>query len=68
MDIENLGKKSGVIDGSINNRIQEMEGISGAEDTRESTDTTKYKIQKAPNPKHPGNPVHNNKTKPKGNR
>ena len=33
-DIENLGKKSGVMDPSINNRIQEMEErISDAEDT-----------------------------------
>ena len=33
-DIENLGKKSGVMDPSINNRVQEMEErISDAEDT-----------------------------------
>ena len=25
-------------------------------------------MQKAPNPKHPGNPGHNEKTKPKDNR
>ena len=39
-DIENLEKKSGVMDPSINSRIQEMEErISDAEDTIESTDT-----------------------------
>ena len=56
--IENLGKKSGVIDVSINNRIQEIEErISDAEDTIKSIDTTvkenaKCKMQKAPNHKH----------------
>ena len=39
MEIENLGKKSGVIDASINNTIQEIkERISGALDTIENTD------------------------------
>jgi hypothetical protein len=28
----------------------------------------KFKMQKAPNPKHPRNPRHNEKTKPKDNR
>jgi hypothetical protein len=28
----------------------------------------KCKMQKSPNPKHPGNPGHNEKTKPKDNR
>ena len=41
LEIEILGKKSGVIDASISNRIQEMEErISGAEDTIEHIDTT----------------------------
>ena len=41
LEIENLGKKSGVIDASITNRIQEIEErISGAEDTIENIDTT----------------------------
>jgi prefoldin subunit 5 len=41
LEIENLGKKSGTIDASINNRIQEMEErISGAEDSRGNIDTT----------------------------
>jgi predicted nucleic acid-binding Zn-ribbon protein len=37
LDIETLGKKSGTIDASISNRIQEMEErISGAEDSIEN--------------------------------
>ena len=40
LEIENLGKKSGVIDANINNRIQEMEErISDAEDTLETMDS-----------------------------
>ena len=40
-DIENLGKKTGIVDLSINNRIQEIEErISDAEDTIKSIDTT----------------------------
>ena len=41
LEIETLGKKSGTIDASISNRIQEMEErISGAEDSIENMDTT----------------------------
>ena len=41
LELEDLGKRSGVIDGSIANRIQEIEErISGAEDTIENIDTT----------------------------
>ena len=41
MNIENLGKKSAVLDPSINNRIQQIEErISGAKDTIESIETT----------------------------
>ena len=41
LEIEILGKKSGAIDASITNRIQEIEErISGAEDTIENIDTT----------------------------
>jgi hypothetical protein len=41
LEIEILGKKSGNIDASISNRIQEMEErISGAEDPIENMDTT----------------------------
>ena len=44
--------------------------ISGAEGTIENINTSqrKHKKQKAPNPKHLGNPGHNEKTKPKDNR
>ena len=38
LEIENLGKRSGVIDTSINNRKEEI--ISGAEDTIEFIDST----------------------------
>jgi chromosome segregation ATPase len=41
LEIENIGKKSGAIDASITNRIQEIEErISGAGDTIETTNTT----------------------------
>jgi hypothetical protein len=41
LEIENLGKISGVIGINITNRIQEIEvRISGAEDTIENIDTT----------------------------
>ena len=41
LEIENLGKRSGVIDARITNRIQDIEKrISCAEDTIENTDTT----------------------------
>jgi hypothetical protein len=41
LELENLGKRSGVIDASITNRIQEIEErILGAKDTIENIDTT----------------------------
>jgi hypothetical protein len=41
LEIETLGKKSGIIDVSISNRMQEMEErISGAEDSIQSMGTT----------------------------
>jgi uncharacterized coiled-coil protein SlyX len=41
LEIENLGKRSEVIDASITNRIKEIEErISGTEDTIENIDTT----------------------------
>ena len=47
-EIETIGKKSGTIDASISNRIQEMEErISGAEDSIENISTTIKKIQNA---------------------
>ena len=68
LEIETLGKKSGTIDASISNRIQEMEErISGAEDSIVNMGTTikeKCKTQKDPNSKNPGNRGHNEKTKP----
>jgi hypothetical protein len=75
LEIENLGKRSGVIDASITNRTQDIEErISGAEDTIEITETIvkengkKNKQKNAPNPKYPGNPRHNEKKKLKDNR
>ena len=72
LEIENLGKKSGTIDVSTSNRIQEMEErISGAEDSIENISTTvkkQCKMQTDPNSKHPGNPGHNEKTKTTDNR
>ena len=41
IELENLGKRSRVVDASITNRIQEMEErISGAKGTVENIDTT----------------------------
>ena len=72
LELKNLGKRSRVIDASITNKIQEIEvRMSGAEDTIENIDTTvkeNAKCKKDPNPKQPGNPGHNEKTKPKDNR
>ena len=72
LEIETLGKKSGTIDASISNRIQEMEErISGAEDSIENMGTTIKEIAKCkkdPKSKHPRNPGHNEKTKPTDNR
>ena len=46
LEIENLGKGSGVIDASMTNRIQEREErISGAEDTIENIDTQSKKMK-----------------------
>jgi hypothetical protein len=70
LKIENLGKRSGITDIRITNRIQEIEErISDVEDTVEEIDTTVKEIskQKSPNPKHPGNSGHNEKTKSKDN-
>jgi hypothetical protein len=41
LEMENLGKQTGITDVSITNRIQEIEeGISGVEDTIEEIETT----------------------------
>jgi hypothetical protein len=72
LEIETLGNKSGTIDVSIRNRIQEMEErISGAEDSIRNMDTTikeNAKCKKDHNSKHPRNTGHKEKTKPKNNR
>jgi chromosome segregation ATPase len=72
LEIGTLGKKSGTIDASISNRIQEIEERnSGAEDSIENMGTTikeKCEMEKDPNSKHPGNSGHNEKTKPTDNR
>ena len=48
LEIKTLGKKSGTIDASIRNRIQEMEErISGAEDSIEKMSTQSKKMHKA---------------------
>jgi predicted nucleic acid-binding Zn-ribbon protein len=48
LEIETLGKKSGIIDASISNRIQEMkERISGAEDSIENIGTAIKKMENA---------------------
>ena len=48
LELENLGKRSGVIYTSITNRIQEIEeSISGLEDTIESIDMTVKENEKA---------------------
>ena len=56
------------MEANVNNRIQEIdERISGAEDYIDSIDSPvkKCKIKNACNQKHPGNPGHNQKSKPK---
>jgi hypothetical protein len=60
LEIEIPRKKSGTLDASITDGIQEMEErLSGAEDSIENIDTAikenaKCKMQKDPNSKHPG--------------
>jgi hypothetical protein len=70
LGIETLGKKSGTIDASISSRIQEMEErISGAEDSIQNISTTIKENRKCKKIllKKPGNPGHNEKTKPTNN-
>ena len=72
LEIETLGKKSGTIDESINNRIQEMEEwMSGAEDTIENMDRTikeNAKCKKILTQNIQEIHGHNVKTKPRENR
>ena len=71
LEIETLGKKSGIIDESISNRIQEIkESLRYRRFHREHghNNQRKCKMQKDPNSKHPGHPGNNDKTKPTDNR
>jgi histone acetyltransferase (RNA polymerase elongator complex component) len=71
LKIEILGKKSGTIDASISNRIQEMEeSLKCRRFHKENghNNQRKYKMQKNSNPKHPRNPGHNKKTKAEDNK
>ena len=70
LEIETLGKKSGTIDVSINNRIQDRQNLRCRRFHREHQhkNQRKYKMQKDPNSKHPGNPGQNEKSKPTVNR
>ena len=65
LEIETLGKKSGIIDANISNRIQVIEErIWGVEDYIESIVTTvkKCKMWKVCKPKDPANPGYNEKS------
>jgi hypothetical protein len=71
LEIEILGKKSRAIDASITNIIQVIEErLSGTEDSTENIYTTIKENAKCrdPHSKHPENPGHKEKTKPKDNR
>ena len=70
LKIANLEKKSGAINASITNRIRDRENLRCRKYHRKHCHNIQRKceIQKDPNPKHPGNPEHNEKTKPKDNR
>ena len=71
LEIGTLGKKSGTIDASISNRIQDVrENLRCRRFHRKHghNNQRKYKIEKDPNSKHPGNTGHNEKTKPTDNR
>jgi hypothetical protein len=72
LEIETLGKKSGTIDASISNKIQEMEQrISGGEDSIEKIDTTikeNTKCKKILTQNIQENPGHNEKTTSMDNR
>jgi hypothetical protein len=70
LGIEILGKESGAIDASMTNRIQKMEErFSVTEDSIENMDKIIKENMKCKKILiHPGNPGHNEKTKPKDNR
>jgi chromosome segregation ATPase len=72
LEIETLGKKSGTKDESIKqqNTRDRRENLRCRRFHREHghRNERKCKMQKDPNSKHPGNPGHNENTKPKNNR
>jgi hypothetical protein len=71
LEIETLGKKSGSIDVSLSNKIQEIEErISDEGDSIKNIDTAikeNVKCKKILSQKLPGNPGHNEKAKPTNN-
>ena len=69
LEIENLGKKSGTIDHQQNTR-DGKENLRSRRFHREHqhNNQRQCKMQKDPNSKYPGNPGHNEKTKPMNNR
>jgi hypothetical protein len=68
LELESLGKRSGLIDASINNRIHELEdrreNLRGRRNHKKHWHNRqrKCKMEKAPNPKHLGNSGQNEKT------
>ena len=70
LEIENLGKRSGVTDSNIINRIKDRRVNlmrRRYHRTHWHNSKRKSKMPKASNPKHPGNPGHNEKMRPKDN-
>jgi hypothetical protein len=59
LEIETLGKKSGTIDTSISNRIQENLKYRQVYIEHGHNNQRKCKMQKDLKSKHPGNPGHN---------
>ena len=73
LEIETLGKKSGTIDVSEHQQQNTRDGRENLRCKRfhrehQHNNQRKWKMQKDPNSKHPGNPGHNEKTKPTDNR
>ena len=64
LDLENPGNRSGVIDANIKDRRENLRCTRFQRQHWHNSER-KLKKQKAPNQKHPGNPGHNEKTKPK---
>jgi hypothetical protein len=68
LELKSLGKGSGVTEASIINNTRENFGGRRYHRKHGYNSQRKCKMQKALNPIHPGNPGHNEKTKPKDNR